>query len=283
MGGEAMIKYKQCDQVDDKLIYETFKEGFSDYIVQSNINFEDFLKRFFDVDGNDRAFSYIALDGDVGVGVVFGGINTFDEMKSMRCGALCVSPGYRGKGVAQELVRLHKFKAKEQDCEQMVLEVIVGNDRAIRFYEKNDYIKKHDWYIYSTDNFSFLDGVKDCNIKPITVNEVRDYRNAHVDYHIAWSNEIFCIERRDAAYYAAIEDDKIVGVISMLGGTILFLHVLEEYRKAGYAKALIKKALKEDLESINTFFSSQKDLEEFLIKNCFVKDKISQYEMAVKL
>jgi len=276
-----MITYKRCDQVDDKLIYDTFKEGFSDYIVKFNMTYEYFINRFFNVDGNDRRYSHIALNGDVGIGVIFGGVNTFDGIKSMRCGALSVAPEYRGKGVAQELVKLHKQKAKELDCKQLVLEVIVGNDRAIRFYEKNEYIKKNDWFIYTTDNLSFLDGVDSSNVKQITIDDVRKYRYENIDYHIAWSNEIFCVEKRDAYHYGVFDGNKLVGVISTIGGAVLFIHVLEPYRNKGYGKALIKKAIKEDVESISTFFSAQSDLEQFLVKNGFVKDKISQYEMAI--
>lgn len=278
-----MIEYKRCDQVDDKLIYDTFKEGFSDYIVKLEISFEDFLKRFFDVDCNRREYSHIALNGEKGVGVIFGGINLHDDMKSIRCGALSIVPEYRGKGVAQELLRLHKQTANDQDCDQMVLEVIAGNDRAIRFYEKSDYKKKHDWYIYTADNISFLNDAQSHCVRQITIDELKDYRAKNVNYHIAWSNEIFCIERRDAMHYGAFEGEKLLGVISMQGETVLFLHVLDEYRRKGYGRALIKKAIKQDAKSINTFFSAQKELEGFLNSNGFNRGKISQHEMALEL
>lgn len=278
-----MIEYKRCDQVDDKLIYDTFKEGFSDYLVKLEISFEDFLKRFFDVDSNRREYSHIALNGEKGIGVIFGGINMHDSLKSMRCGALSVVSEYRGEGVAQELLRLHKQTAKDKDCDQMVLEVIVGNDRAIRFYEKNDYVKKHDWYIYTVKDVSFLDNVQDECVKKITIVKLKDYRAKNINYHIAWSNEMFCVERRDAVHYGAFDDDKLVGVISMQGETILFLHVIDEYRAKGYGRALIKKAMKPDTKGLNTFFSTQKELEGFLISNGFSKGKISQYEMVLEL
>ena len=50
----------------------------------------------------------------------------------MRCGTLAVHPNYRGVGVSQKLFELHK-EALQNECKQLFLEVIVGNDRAIRF------------------------------------------------------------------------------------------------------------------------------------------------------
>lgn len=274
-----MVSYKRCSEVDDRTVYDTLMDGFSDYIVNFDISYENAIHRFFGIDRNIRESSFIAMDEGVGVGVILSGIEKYDGVKSMRCGALCISPQYRGEGVAQELLKLHKEEAKEQNCSQMMLEVIVGNDRAIKFYNNNGYSKKYNWYIYSIENLNFLCGVEDGNIAPITLEDAKNYREKYIDYHISWSNEMFCIEKRNPSCFGAFKDGDIIGIICMEGGSMLFLHVLPEYRGQGIGRSLIKKALSEGVDKIAMSLSENKELEAFLSKNGFEKGKISQYEM----
>ncbi len=94
---------------------------------------EDFIKRFFGAEGNSLKHSFVALDGNKSVGVILGGIKDYENIKTMRRGTLAVHPNYRGIGVSQKLFELHKDEAIQNGCKQLFLEVIVGNDRAIRF------------------------------------------------------------------------------------------------------------------------------------------------------
>lgn len=139
-----MIQYKRCSEVSIDLVYEAFKDGFSDYIIKMEVSIEDFIKRFFGPEGNSLKHSFLALDGNKSVGVILGGIKDYEKIKTMRCGTLAVHPNYRGIGVSQKLFELHKEEALQNECKQLFLEVIVGNDRAIHFYTKLGYEKVYD-------------------------------------------------------------------------------------------------------------------------------------------
>ena len=41
-----MIQYKRCSEVNIDLVYEAFRDGFSDYIIKMEVSKEDFIKRF---------------------------------------------------------------------------------------------------------------------------------------------------------------------------------------------------------------------------------------------
>ena len=43
-----MIQYKRCSEVNIDLVYEAFKDGFSDYIIKMEVSKEDFIQRFWD-------------------------------------------------------------------------------------------------------------------------------------------------------------------------------------------------------------------------------------------
>ncbi|PFP84220.1 GNAT family N-acetyltransferase, partial [Bacillus cereus] len=149
-----MIQYKRCSEVSIDLVYEAFKDGFSDYIIKMDVSKEDFIKRFFGPEGNSLEHSFLALDGDKCVGVILGGIKVYESIKTMRCGTLAVHPEFRGIGVSQKLFELHKEEATQNKCKQLFLEVIVGNDRAIQFYKKLGYEKVYDLSYYNLNDLT---------------------------------------------------------------------------------------------------------------------------------
>ena len=54
-----MISYIKCsDNVDIQKVYNAFQVGFSDYIIKAEISKDDFVKRFFGPEGNDRAIKF---------------------------------------------------------------------------------------------------------------------------------------------------------------------------------------------------------------------------------
>ena len=144
-----MISYKRCTEVNEDIIFQAFQIGFSDYIIQIEMTKDFFMDRFFGPEGNCLEYSVIALDEDKPVGLNLGGIKIFEGIKTLRCGALCVHPDYRGTEVSKRLFRLHKEIAIANGCKQLFLEVIAGNDRAINFYEKKGYEKVYDMVYYS--------------------------------------------------------------------------------------------------------------------------------------
>lgn len=58
---------------------------------------------------------------------------------SARLYSIAVNPLHQGKQVAQALLAFAEEKAVARQCMQMKLEVSIENERAIRFYERNQY------------------------------------------------------------------------------------------------------------------------------------------------
>ncbi len=46
-----MIQYKRCSEINIDLVYEAFRDGFSDYIIKMEVSKEDFIKRFLELKG----------------------------------------------------------------------------------------------------------------------------------------------------------------------------------------------------------------------------------------
>lgn len=282
------IKYFRCSEVDIDLAYKAFSVGFSDYIVKLDLPKEQFIANFFGPEGNDLEYSFVAIHENEAVGVILGGIKVYENIKTMRCGTLAISPNYRGKGVSQKLFDLHKEEAEKQGCKQLFLEVIVGNDRAINFYKKLGYEKIYDISYFSKkdlSDFTQLNPTPESNINRIEFDSFSQIVNKW-NYHINWQNDVEFLEKApNVSYFEARVGNEIVGAAAILpSGKISFLFVDKNYRNQKIATKLLLTAHSQvDCKAFSTGFPNNSNLEGFLTTLGFNKEKLAQYEMYMRL
>lgn len=279
-----MIIYECCSNVKFEKVYEAFQIGFSDYMIKLEISKEDFMKRFFGPEGNQLAYSFIALVDENPIGLILGGVKDYEGVKTIRCGTLCIQPEYRGKGVSQALFELHRQVALNNRCKQMFLEVIVGNDRAIKFYSNLGYDKIYDIsYYFHKDPTSLYKEIDDS----ICIRKVDFETISHLGYeinsvHINWQNDFDYIEKLDGViHYGSYENSQLIGALSVsLNGKMFFIWTKPQYRHRGIAVSLIIRAAKDlSLKSLAISFPNNASIEGFMKHIQFHKEKISQYEM----
>ncbi|CRK80839.1 GNAT family N-acetyltransferase [Neobacillus massiliamazoniensis] len=279
---ERHIRYQRSSEVNESFIHQAFLKGFSDYIVKMEISEEDFLKRFFGPEGNKAETSFIAFYKEEPAGVILGGIKNYETIKTMRCGALAISPEYRGTGISQRLFELHKDEAIKHGCKQLFLEVIVGNDRAINFYKKLGYEKIYDLVYFTNEDLSqFKNANTVCDIKKINFEDFQS-RVANWSYHINWQNDIdYLKEIPTIHYYVAFQNGGVAGYLAINPiGNIHFLMIDKNFRGKGIGRQLLKTASTElSLTKMSTGFPNNSLLEGFLKKLGFTKGTLAQYEM----
>ncbi|HHB2167440.1 GNAT family N-acetyltransferase [Bacillus thuringiensis] len=282
-----MIQYKRCSEVNIDLVYEAFKDGFSDYIIKMEVSKEDFIKRFFGAEGNSLEHSFLSLEGDKPVGVILGGIKVYENIKTMRCGTLAVHPEFRGIGVSQKLFELHKEEALQNECKQLFLEVIVGNDRAIRFYNKLGYEKVYDLSYYNLKDMTkiMLKECKGIEVKQLEFVAFKVEIQKWLHFHINWQNDMNYIEKTNHTFYGAYIGNDLKGSICINEqGKISFIFIDKEYRNRGIGSKLLQVARDElNLESLLISFPNNSLLEGFVKKTGFEKNSLAQYEMYVLL
>lgn len=278
-----MIQYKRCSEVSIDLVYEAFKDGFSDYIIKMEVSKEDFIKRFLGPEGNTLEHSFLALDDEKSVGLILGGIKDYESIKTMRCGTLAVHPDYRGMGVSQHLFELHKEEAVQNGCKQLFLEVIVGNDRAINFYNKLGYEKVYDLSYYNLKDVTKITNKANKNVavKKIEFQTFKLEIQKWLNFHINWQNDIDYIEKTNNTYYGAYVDNDLKGTVCINEhGKISFIFVDKGYRNIGIATQLLQVANEKlKLASVSIGFPNNGLLEGFLKKSGFEKNALTQYEM----
>ena len=84
------------------------------------------------------ATSFIAWLGDAPVGLIntIEGYSTFKARPLMNVHDLAVLPAHRARGVGQALLAACEAHARERGCCKLTLEVLSGNQRALRSYER---------------------------------------------------------------------------------------------------------------------------------------------------
>jgi ribosomal protein S18 acetylase RimI-like enzyme len=283
-----MINYKACTDVSMSQIFDAFSLGFSDYIIPLKMSQDTFESRFFGPEGNSLNLSFIALDGERPIGLILGGIRFFDGLKTMRCGTLCIGPEYRGIGVSHKLLEMHKSAAINEGCRQLFLEVIKGNDRAIKFYEDCGYRKTYKLKYYSgiAESIRFSECSAPYSIKHISFEKIDSFRNSLMDCHINWQSDTpFYAMSTNEAYLAAYEGNKEIAFSAMnQQGKINFLWVDPAYRNQGIGSSMVKKSSNvQNIEKVSICIPNNSSLEGFLRKLNFQKESIEQYEMYLPL
>ncbi|SNS73472.1 Acetyltransferase (GNAT) domain-containing protein [Anaerovirgula multivorans] len=283
-----MIVYDNCSHVEFHSVYNAFQIGFSDYMIKIEMSEENFLKRFFGPEGNQLEHSFIALDGGEPIGVILGGIKDYEGVKTLRCGTLCVHPDYRGKGVSKELFQLHKQVAVVNDCKQMFLEILVGNDRALKFYKNLGYEKIYDLSYYTYEDQGNLKKKIDdsIGIQKVSFEAIRMLSNQIEDVHINWQNDFDYMEKLESLiHYGVYQDSELIGALSLnTDGKIYFIWIKPSYRHKGIAKNMIMKASKElYLNKLSISFPNNAGLAGFLKRLNFQREEIAQYEMYLTL
>lgn len=278
------VQYFRGTEIDVDLVHKAFTIGFSDYIIKLELPKEQFINLFFGPEGNDLEHTFVAIYENEPVGVVLGGIKNYENIKTMRCGTLAISPNFRGKGISQKLMELHKEEAEKYNCKQLFLEVIVGNDRAIHFYNKLGYEKIYDISYFSKkdlSNFDQFNPASDCKVEMSEFQSFKKVINKW-NYHINWQNDIDFLEKApNITYYVANLENENVGALAInSSGKISFLMVDPEFRNKKVASKLIQTAFRDlNLTAFSAGFPNNSNLEGYLKTLGFTKEKLSQYEM----
>lgn len=283
-----MTTYAACTEAAMSQIYEAFKIGFADYPVPFDMDMDAFAARFFGPEGNELSRSFIALEPDGPVGLILGGVRTFDGKRTMRCGTLCIAPAYRGQGVSRRLFELHKQAALDAGCDQLFLEVLRENARAIRFYEKQGYRIQDTLEYYGGPTASLPEtGPTPDEAEEIDFAELAAFRASLPDCHINWQS--------DPPFYAASSQEALLAIydnnrepIAMTAmspsGKINFLWVRPERRGQGLGRSMLRQAAdKQRAEKLSVCLPGSAALGGYFRKLGFEKQPIEQYEMNMAL
>lgn len=245
------------------------EEAFSDYIIPIKSSKEFFLDFQRSVGGD---LSTVLLASDAGKSV--GYINPVIDGKEAWIGGIGVIPQYRSSGVGTKLMRSAEELCRNRGVQSITLEVIDGNDRAQRMYERLGFSASRK-FLSAEGKPTRFEGFgpqpKVASSSDVLYLHEKSYMNT------CWQRR-----KRAAVIQSAkgAESYKVDGGFVMIravqtSGFIPFLGVLPEARSRGIGTALAKYALtklwdagvfKVALYNVNEDLQTQRMLDEFDFK-----------------
>ena len=238
MGGERKdigIERLAPERLDQ--LVKVQEDAFSDYIIPIKSSKEFFLDFQRSV-GGDLSTVLVASDA----GRMIGYINPVIDGKEAWIGGIGVIPEYRSSGVGTKLMRSAEEQCRKRGVGAITLEVIEGNDRAQRFYERLGFAVSRKFLSAEGKPIGF-EGFgqqpKVASLSEVLHMHERSYRNT-------------CWQRRKRT--AVIQSAKNAECYKVEGGFVIiravetsgylpFLGVIEEARRRGIGTSLAKFAL----------------------------------------
>lgn len=280
-----MYSYKTLENIELKVIYNTFIEAFSDYQVKFDISFYNFqmmMKRR----GLNLKFSMGAFENDKLVGFILNGVRDWDGKTTIYDVGTGVILEHRRKGIIGDMFKKLLEICRERKIKQYLLEVLQENSGAVNLYKGNGFqiTREFDCYFLNKFNSSSNRNItleRLDNFSEETWKEIKEYWN----YNPSWQNSIDSIKANfnNFIYVVAKLEGKIVGygIVEKTTGDIPQIAVSPQYRKQGIGKAVVNMLINSlDIERFKVLNIDSRDLamESFLLKIGGEK-YTKQYEM----
>lgn len=283
-----MIQLKLCTDVTDEIIFNTFKEGFSDYYIQKEMTQDFFIDHFLGPEGNSKALSLVAFEEDKPVGILLAGIRVLDGIRTLRCGGMAVIPAARKKGIAYKLLQEHERMGKESDVHQLFLEVLTINEAAFKLYKAFGYEKVYDltyrsfkpeadWLLMRPEDL-LSDENAYYSIQKITLMDLEPLRN-NDDSHLPWQGSMDYVTMMPAEIYGVFKNGQLIAGLIGSKTQLFYIYVLPSYRLQGVGKALLMTYIKDtEIETCSFVYTNNARLHTFANYLGMDTGKFAQYE-----
>lgn len=175
------------------LIIDCFNAAFADYIVPMRVAIEPMRRRWLSC-RTDYRLSFGAFDGDQLGGIMITGVDEWHGKKTAYNGGTGVIPAYRGRRIVQQMYAAALPFFRQEGIKQCSLEVIVGNDRAIRAYESVGFQKVRRLHCFSNsdDIATPIDG-HSFQFRQLAQPDWAAYRKLQ-EFGWSWENQTAAIE-----------------------------------------------------------------------------------------
>lgn len=281
-----MYFYKNLENIELEVIYNTFLKAFSDYQVKFDISFYNFqmmMKRR----GLNLEVSMGAFKDNKMVGFILNGVREWNGKLTIYDLGTGVVLEHRKKGITGDMFKRLKELCKEKNIEQYLLEVLQVNSGAVNLYRNSGFQITREFDCYFLNKFSSDNSNKNISFEKVDnfSEEIWKELKKYWSYPPSWQNSIDSIKANfnNFIYLLAKSEDKIIGygVIEKVTGDIPQIAVSPQYRGQGIGKAIISKLINSlDIEKFKILNVDSRDLEmeRFLLKIGGEK-YTKQYEM----
>lgn len=237
------VNYRFLSVDDFHTVQQTLLQAYSDYFVPfqlSEAQFENHITQ----NAVDLKLSVGAFIDSEMVAFTLNGFGIWNGKKTAYDAGTGVIPSYRSKGIGSQMFEFMIPKLKEIGYEQILLEVISHNEKAVRLYRKLGFEetrkliscdrKKPDSFTPKAQN-----GIKIREMKTLDWNLLKTFW----DGTTSWQYSAESIERSlvKKIIFGAYAGEKCVGfgIVSPRKGFIWQIAVDRNYRRKGIASSIL--------------------------------------------
>ncbi len=280
------IQYRFLSQKDFSILYKTNLAAFADYFIPVQMTVRQFENHIAQ-NAVDLELSVGAFFGDKLIGYTLTGFGDWNGIKTAYDAGTGVTYDFRRKGVAASLFEFLLPNLKKIGIQQMLLEVISKNEKAIKLYQKLGFKEARKLLFYEQTK----------KIKPTLQSDIQvrrmekpdwEYLKNFWDGNTSWQFSSESIERKISSktFLGAYSEDKCVGygVFYQKSGTVSQIAVDKDHRRKNIAPLLLLQMQRMSNNKLRfcNVDSNLKSVVEFVEKLKF-KQTISQIEMILPL
>lgn len=235
------MKVIDLSQVDKQEIVQVLNESFADYIIPLQLTVEQ-LEMKIAAENIQLHLSVGVVDQEKLVGFMLHALNTVDGKLTAYNAATGVVPSHRGQGLVAKMYDWLLEHLAPLQVEQLVLEVIEGNNSAIRAYEKMGYHKARKLICFEGETA----GISQKDI--VEIKELADFNwpvfTTFWDIQPTWQNAISALENSKSRcrILGAYKGGEMVGYLlfNPTSKRVLQLAIDANHRRNGIATQLIQ-------------------------------------------
>ncbi|MGE8433880.1 GNAT family N-acetyltransferase [Chryseobacterium joostei] len=276
------MEFKTLKNFDVEELLSVFNLSFSDYVVPFHLT-RELLDFKIATEKIDLSLSVGAFENDKLVGFILQAEKIENGVGMAYNAGTGVVPEGRGKGLVRKMYDFIIPVLKERNINTLILEVIDGNQKAIRAYENLGFTIVRRLLCFN-GNISLTPDRSEIVIKELADFQWETFRSFR-DIKPSWQGSDFVLKdmKKDCTILGAFKDEILVGyaIYNSIVRKIYQVAVDKNHRKQGIATVLFD-AIKNDINgqavSLNNVDEISKDTSSFLSK-IGLENKVSQFEM----
>lgn len=281
------MQVRTLEGEDRARLYDAFRASFADYAVPVTMGREDFdamhARR-----GYDPGLSLGAYDGSGDlIGFIFSGAGPWRGERAGYDMGTGVVPSARGSGLAYTLAEELKGLLRARGIGTYVLEVLKGNEAAIRTYRKAGFEVTRQFECPSGRVGATMDALP-AGIELRALDAFPDWAAGFREWRPSWQNSDESIARSSGAVRTIAAFDsrgEAAGFVAATrAGSVAQLAVRRGSRRSGLGRALLGAVAAEsggDLRYVNVQSDDLATLG--LLSSLGVAESLGQYEMELHL
>ncbi|RLJ34114.1 ribosomal protein S18 acetylase RimI-like enzyme [Chryseobacterium sp. 7] len=277
------MEFKTLANITIDELLSVFNHSFSDYIVPFHLT-RDVLVSKIDAEKLDMNISAGAFENGKLVSFILQAEKIENGEKIIYNGGTGVIPESRGKGLVRKMYDFIIPVLKERNAHTLLLEVIEGNEPAIRAYENLGFTIVRRLLCFKGN---IKKGKENTDI---SIKELKDFQwdvlCSFWDIEPSWQGSVFVLEPMPENYITlvAYKDENLIGYI-IYGTTsrkVYQIAVNKKYRNQGIGTALFNAVLERnggEAVILNNVDDSSKEISQFLSEKIGLNNWLSQFEM----